>query len=605
MAVFQALRENTKIILWITVIAFVGLIFLAWGADFTAHKDKRGPDAGILAKVNDVPMDYREYLNAIQEAQGNYQLRTGQAPDDQVVMAIQSQTWRNMVDRLLIRQEVEERDIQVTDREVAMALVNNPAERFRMSPIFQTEGKFDIQKYQSWVTDSRTNTSALEQEQRELIAHEKLKLTLLSGVPVSSEEVREAWLAENDRCDLDCIIVTYNQMRGDEPIGDPELQSHLEAHANDFRYGERVALEYVTFQKKPSSNDTLDARSEIEEAFQEVRRGDNFTDLVTIYSEAQPARSGGEEAPFLTRQQISQTAVAEAAFTLEVGQTSAILSSADGFHVIKVEEKTVEDEVEKVKIAEIFVPLRMSSETNIAIRDAALDLADSAAVVGFPAAAEARGLNLIETGLFEADAASIPKLFRLAAAKDFAKDCEADEYSRPIETQAAWYLLHAAERRPPEMPTFEEARDRVEAGIRRERGKDAARALASTLLERCQAGTPLEEVAAAESLATFYAAEAVTRFGYIRGVGSDPHLTGAAFASGVGLLPQVIMGLQGALVVEVTARTEPSEEEFAEKRAEIHQRLLREKQTRFLNTWMESVRESAKIEDYRLAVASR
>jgi hypothetical protein len=239
------------------------------------------------------------------------------------------------------------------------------------------------------------------------------------------------------------------------------------------------------------------------------------------------------------------------------------------------------------------------------MRDAALDLADSSAVAGFQAAAEVNGLSVIETGLFEAEAASIPKLFRLAAAKDFARDCETGESSRPIETQAAWYLLHCTERRPPEMPTLEEARARIESAIRLERAKEAARDLAALLLERRRAGMALEEVAAADSLATFYAAEAVTRYGYVRGVGSDANLTGAAFGHGVGVVPRVVMGRQGALVVEVTARTEPDEVDFQTQRVTIHQRLLREKQNRFLNTWMESLRESAEIEDYRLAVASR
>jgi hypothetical protein len=31
---FDQMRKNTKIVLWITVIAFIALIFLAWGANF-------------------------------------------------------------------------------------------------------------------------------------------------------------------------------------------------------------------------------------------------------------------------------------------------------------------------------------------------------------------------------------------------------------------------------------------------------------------------------------------------------------------------------------------------------------------------------------------
>ena len=48
MPLFEMMRDNTKVILWITVVAFVGLIFLAWGADFSSKLRRGGAEPARL-----------------------------------------------------------------------------------------------------------------------------------------------------------------------------------------------------------------------------------------------------------------------------------------------------------------------------------------------------------------------------------------------------------------------------------------------------------------------------------------------------------------------------------------------------------------------------
>ncbi len=63
-------------------------------------------------------------------------------------------------------------------------------------------------------------------------------------------------------------------------------------------------------------------------------------------------------------------------------------------------------------IAEIFIPLRMSIETNLEIRDKLIDLADSVSE-GFSQAAAAAGYQVRNTGLFDREG-FIPALSRVA-----------------------------------------------------------------------------------------------------------------------------------------------------------------------------------------------
>ncbi len=605
MALFETMRENTKVILWITVIAFVGLIFLAWGADF-ASKRSSPAEAGVLAKVNGERISNREFADQLTQARSVYQQQTGSQLGDAIDLMLQQTTWDNLINRTLIRQQVREHNITVSDREVATALVYSPPPRYQMSPNFQTDGQFDIQKWQSWIADPRVDTRPLEREQRDMVGHEKMRMRLLSGIQVTDNEVREAWLQENEKCDLAFGLVSYFKMLPDAQATDAELEAYLREHADDFRHPERAALKFVRIEKAVSTQDSLEARDEMREAEQDLRRGDDFNLLVKDYSHAPPSRCGGETATLLTRQQISQPEVAEAAFTLPVGEISEVIASSDGYHMLRVEERTTEDDVEKVKIAEIFIPIRMSYDTNIAIRDRMLDLADSTGADGYDAAAERAGLRVNETGLFDPES-FIPGLSQVAAAKEFVRDAAPGEISKPIQTTDAWYLMTLVERRPPEPATLEDVRGRVQNAFLLEKRKAAARAAAEAILERARGGdVDLKQAVMAESLAVFNETEGVTRTGFIRGVGSDPLVTGAAFAAGgPGLIPYVVMGKQGAFVIEVGNRHELDEEAYSSEQENLRARLLREKQNRVLNDWMEKVRNEAKIEDYRLAVASR
>jgi peptidyl-prolyl cis-trans isomerase D len=601
MALFETMRENTKIILWITVVAFVGLIFLAWGADFTSRRSGRAAEAGVLARVNGERILYTEYADQLAQARTNYESQTGKQPDDAVDLMLQANTWTNMIDRVLIRQEARRLGITVTDREVAIALMNNPPPEFMAAEAFQTDGKFDINKYRQYLVSS-PDTRALEAQHRELVAADKIRMLMFAGIKVSEGELRERWLDDNDKINVAYAMVPYHKLLTDVEPTDEELTAYLRDHAEQYAHPARIALDYIRVDKTISAEDSADALSEIQEAYADYQRGEDFGMLVKDYTQAPAERCGGETAAWLTRAQITEPNVAEAAFTLPVGEVSGILRSTEGFHTVRVEDRKTEDGVEKVKIAEIFIPLKMSIETNAAIRDRLIDLADSVHEA-FSEAVTSHGYQMRNTGLFDRTG-FIPGLSRVTAAKDFAAHAKPNQTSRPIEVGDAWYLLHVSDVRPPEPATLEEVRPRVRNDLLAEKRKVEARTHAEAILASCRQGVGLEAAAATDPLATYGTAADVTRLGFVRGIGSDPAVTGAAFTQGTGLVPYVVTGAQGAYVLDVTGHAAPADSLFASQRATVMQGLLREKRNRVLNDWMEELRQNARIEDFRPAVTS-
>lgn len=110
------------------------------------------------------------------------------------------------------------------------------------------------------------------------------------------------------------------------------------------------------------SQDTtaIEAKNQIEKAQEELNKKKNFTDVAKNYSKGSTAQEGGELGWFQKNQLIPD--ISDTAFSLDKGKRSDILKSALGFHIIEVEDKKTENNIEMVKIRQIFIPTKTFSE---------------------------------------------------------------------------------------------------------------------------------------------------------------------------------------------------------------------------------------------------
>ncbi|MBP7669342.1 MAG: SurA N-terminal domain-containing protein [Candidatus Eisenbacteria bacterium] len=605
MGLFETMRENTKAILWVTVIAFVALIFLAWGADFATQGRGKNNEPGVLGRVNGDPIYARDFSQAYEQARASYESQTGQPADEAASVELSAGTWDQLVDRALMRQAAEKYGLIVTDQEIANALLRAPLPRFRTAEAFKNaQGQFDIQRYQSWVADPSTNTLPLEQEYRELLLVQKLRLLAFSAVKVSNEEVREEWLNQNRKANIGYVQVPYYRIRQEEPLDDSALESYMRDHPDEFRTPPRVVLDYVKVEKRPSPEDTIDARAQMAEAVHEIEQGEPFLPIVQAYSEASRDRWGGETGRYFKKEELSPPALAEAAFSLPVGSTSGVIAAPDGLHLIRVEDRRMEGDTEQVKIAEIFVPIRTSYDTNAALQERLLDLVDSTGATTFREAAQTAELPLESTGPFDPEG-MIPGVGRVAAAKEFAAKAQVGQTSRPVETSDAWFVFHLAEQRPAETPPLEEIRRNVRNAYLREHRRAGATAIAQRVLDRARSGLTLEQAAKADSGAVYNRVDGVIPHGPVRGLGFDAKLSAAVFtAEQTGLLPEVVVGNQAAFVLEILASPTFDESIFQAQKEETRRRLLEQRQTAAAEQWMDYLRAEAKIEDHRTVISS-
>jgi foldase protein PrsA len=112
----------------------------------------------------------------------------------------------------------------------------------------------------------------------------------------------------------------------------------------------------LKLQEKIAFDDQInqDNKKRAEEVFALVKKGDEkFEDLAKKYSEDASGPNGGELEPFTKGQMVKE--FEEAAFALNVGETSDLVRTQYGFHVIKLEEKIGEGEQTQLRVRHILI----------------------------------------------------------------------------------------------------------------------------------------------------------------------------------------------------------------------------------------------------------
>lgn len=102
------------------------------------------------------------------------------------------------------------------------------------------------------------------------------------------------------------------------------------------------------------------AKKKIGAAQSDLKNGMSFTDAVKKHSEGESVKDFGALGWFSADQMLPEVAVP--AFQLNIGQQSEIIRSGVGYHIVRVEDKKVEDGVNMVKVSQIFVRTKLFSD---------------------------------------------------------------------------------------------------------------------------------------------------------------------------------------------------------------------------------------------------
>jgi peptidyl-prolyl cis-trans isomerase D len=598
------------------------VVFIFWGVG-----SMRTSSVDIAARVNDEIITRRDFDRTYQNVANAYREMAPQGlPED----FIQSQAISQLVTTELLIQEADRLGLSVGDDELRDSI--------KAMPQFQVEGRFDKDNYVEVLRLNNLKPGDFEAlQQRQLLAG-KVQELVRRGAHISQEELRERFRYENERVDLRFVRVPAANFTGqvtltDEDVqkyfaehqekyrepervrleliefrpqdfaarvtpADTEVQAYYDAHLDDYAKPEEVRARHILFKLGPDATDAqkAEARKKAEDVLAKVKAGGDFAELAKQHSEDSTAAAGGDLGLF--GRGVMTPAFETAAFALEPGQTSEIVETPFGLHLIRLEEKLPErqEPLDAVK-ASIIDMLKTQQARQLALKQ--VEQAHEKLLDGAPLPQVAADASL-EVQTPPPFGAQEP-IGTLGPRPELAKEAfntEVEDVGEIVSDGTGYTVFRVVERLPSVIPPLDRVRPKVEADLRAERATALAKTHAQTLLEKLKARPDLAALAQEEGLKLEESTQIGRQGTYLPNLGNAPDLKDAAFVlTAEAPVAPAVYDVNGDAVLAVLAQRVPADDaRFDSEKTALSERLQQQAEATALRNFLDQLRKQARIE---------
>ena len=595
----QDLRENTKIVMIIVALAFVGLMVFEWGMDISGQSS--GVQTGELGRVNGETISYQAYSAAYQELYNQARAQAGADLSPEQVKQLEDAAFNQVVNDILLQQEMQRRRIRVTDEEIRQAALWNPHPQLMQNELFRTNGQFDIQKWQQFVSGPTANEQMLlqlEDYYRGVIPREKLLRQVTAGMYASDAELWQIWKDRNETVTADYVSLNLSQLvPGEVEVSSREIEAYYEENEEDFRREATARFKLGVLSKTPTAADTVAAFQRAQAVRQEILGGADFAAVAERESADPGSKDLGGDLGQVTRGQMTEIFDA-AVFSLPVGELSEPVQTPFGYHLIRVEER----DGDQARARHILISIEQTEAALDQLYARADSLEELAAQVGIDRAARATNAE-VRTGVLAAeDQAMIPGVGSVIEAIDWAREeseVDGGETVSPLfETPQAFYVAEVESFTPAGLMSLAEATPEIRRLLILEKKKAQAREIGQELVAEVRRGKALEQAASERGLQV-QSVGPVTRLSPNPAFGQATAAVGAAFGTPIGQVSDVVETSAGLFVVRPTARTEADATEFEEQKMQLRMLLQLQQGQQEVARFVQSLREEATIVDNR------
>lgn len=592
--------KRTKTIWWVliivTVVTFLGGFVFILGSGLDSSSRARA--SGAIGTVNGEPVSSFEYQNSLAQQRSAFVRNYGSEPGERDLKVLEVQAWRSVVLDRLLNEEARKLGIGASDREVVVSLRTNPPQMILQSPSFQTDGKFDVQKYQRAMMDPNNvqEVVRLEQMTRDELPVRKLQERLLSSIKFSEPELAEAFRSRFERVSATVLMIPGAATQP-PAASDADLQRIYDKYKDRFTVGARTQVEVLTVPKQLGESEIKVARDLAQSLTDRARRGESFADLARDFSEGPGADQGGVIDRVFSLSDLGPQMAPKLAM-LDTGGVSDPMQDGGRFLVMKVLEKTpTATGMPGLKLAQIVVRVRPEPERIQQQVEDLRKLRAQAVKIGLGKAAAAKGMATSMTPFFDANSTP-PDLFGVPEAADWAMASKKGEVGPLFVGIDEFVLIQVAGQHP----AGTSPKDEVTAQLRQladvEARVNAAKPKSDQVQAALKQGVPLEQAAASVGIST-NRLDGIVRAQPDPQIASTPELVGALFAARPGQVIGPIRGMSGWYFARVEERTPADMALFEQVKSQLSNDLLQNRQRLFLNSYLNELRHKAKVKDLR------
>jgi peptidyl-prolyl cis-trans isomerase D len=588
------------------------------------------PPAGVLATIGDqtvtVPEVQREARAMIRQ-----QFPRGGPQASMLLPYFASQAAEQLINEKALVAEAHRMGLRVSDDELRDELQHG-----QLGSMLFPEGKFVGQEqYEDFVQRNDLTVPQFEALEKDFILVRKLRALVASSAFVGDADVRDEFISRNTKVKFEYAVITQADiLKGLRPtdeeqkafydrnkatynnsipekrqikyvvidsgktaaattVTDQDLQSYYDQHRDEFRVPEQVKVTHILIKTplptpgaKEDEKAIADARTKAEDVLKQVKAGGDFAKLAEKYSDDPGSAKSGGELGWIGRGR-TVPEFEKAAFSLGKGQTSDLIKSSYGFHIIRVEDK---QEAHLKSLAEVKNEIEekvKQQKTAQATEAAANALLSQARTNGIDKAAAAKGQSAITTDFF----AKTDNLPGLGASPQFmdAVFNEADKAPPDVlQVPQGYVVFQLLGVKPPATPTFEEIRSKVESQFKNERAGFLLQQKTQELSDRAKAAHDLKK-AAKELGATVKTSDLVAPDGQVPDIGSMSNAS-AIFALKAGDISAPITAGGNGVVAQLLEKQAPTDQDLAAKKDQIRQSLLEAKQNDLFGLFVTNLR---------------
>jgi len=610
-----------KVILSTILLVFCGamVITLIPGGLGTEFGLGGGPGAGVVASVSGEEVTRVEVDKTARQMM-QQQFPRGSAMAPQLMPYFASQAVQQLIMQKAVLAEARRMGLRASDEEVRDELQHG-----HYAPIFFPGGNFIGQDaYEERLQQANLTVPQFEASVKEQILIDKLHGLVGGAATVSDAEVRAEFEKRNTKVKFDYavlkkddllktinpteaelkafydrnqknyanaipekrqvsfVLIETSKLASEATVSEQDFQSYFDQHRDEFRVPEQVNVRQILIKTPlPSPDGQVDpkgldeARKKADDVLRQLKAGGNFEELAKKYSEDPSGKSGGSVG-WVKRGGFPVPDVEKAAFSLPKGGTSDVINAGYAFVILHVDDK---QEAHAKRLAEVkgdIEPiLRQQRAAGLADAQASalLNLARSG---GLEKAAASKGLQVVKTD-FIARTDALPGI---GASQQFTEAVFAAREKAPadvVQLPQGYAIFQVNAIRPPQTPTFEEIRSRVETEFKNERVASLLTQKTQELSDRAKAGHDLKK-AAKELGATIKTSDFVLPDGQVPDIGSMTGGASVAFTMKPGEISGPIVNGNTGVVLALIDRQAPTDEDFAAKKDQIRDSLLARRQ---------------------------
>lgn len=334
MTVMERIRSSTDSTVMKVIFVCIVLVFVFWGVGSGAGMMTTQPVATVNGKrITDTELQ-RIMRNRVRAMGGN-------TLDEDQVQALSKQVLEQLILDEALVQEAHRVGLEVSTEEMQRYVLEFDAFK-------DDEGEFSSELYARSLKRMGLTKGKFEEQIRDELLRNKLREVVMSGVDVSSAEVRDLYDRTATQATLGFVRISESTIASAVAIDDAAVESFLATSASKvtaayeadkarlYSQPRRISYRRIVLRKGVAEVDDATARGKLEAIRAEAQGGADFEGLVRRWSEDLSAATGGASGLMPENQMDPQ--IANAAIAAGAGGLSDIVETERAFILLQVQE---------------------------------------------------------------------------------------------------------------------------------------------------------------------------------------------------------------------------------------------------------------------------